>query len=533
MDLEILIASFSKHSEDSTLGSRILEAAKTNPQKAYEIALDGYVKMDHMRYDPSGELDADEQLKVKQFLGYKLNNAIDTFEECLHAIRDDDLGDTFTGLFEHEQFESKTYAELVAGLKRWDKKLSKLKAPPKPEKKEDPKPKKKEIAKPEKKEAPKPKGESSLLSEASMIKGLVKLSNHLDSIDNLQDADFTDEIIEKIARRTMAFDLDTGEVFDKSIKTWRHPTDGELADMFFGEDLGDVGDLNPDSISYKKDEDGNDGVLELRDEEEEFIAEIIVDEPPKNEISWHNLSSEHVESKPKNMTLPDGNSVTIEEIKLESNEMIKELVKLANHLDSKGFVKEADYLDGIIKQSSDEIQRKVSNPVTNMDKAILIMTALRSGKEGIVAFKEMHGDKIDADLKLIATGKTPKMGKTTIDRLVIIGQGEFSSLTNSNEVAEKWNSNEAEVNKLISSGPAASVNANPNTSTREYTSSIGDEAKLKLYLDTTTTNPASEKENKDRILKILETKMSKDEAKKLMLNPDKEVILKTFKELKI
>ena len=31
--------------------------------------------------------------------------------------------------------------------------------------------------------------------------------------------------------------------------------------------------------------------------------------------------------------------------------MFKELIKLANHLDSKGFVKEADYLDRIIKES--------------------------------------------------------------------------------------------------------------------------------------------------------------------------------------
>ena len=31
--------------------------------------------------------------------------------------------------------------------------------------------------------------------------------------------------------------------------------------------------------------------------------------------------------------------------------MIKELIKLANHLDSRGFAKEADYLDGIIKES--------------------------------------------------------------------------------------------------------------------------------------------------------------------------------------
>ena len=186
------------------------------------------------------------------------------------------------------------------------------------------------------------------------IESLIKLSNHLDSTNQTRESDFVDKIIEKIARNTIAFDLDTGEVFDKAIKSWRHPTDEELADMFFGEDLGDVGDLNPDSISYKKDEDGNDGVLELRDEEGKEIAEIIVNEPPKNTIRWNNLSRKHIDSRPKNMTLPDGNSVTIKEIKLESTKMIKELIKLATHLDSKGLVKEADYLDGIIEKKSQE-----------------------------------------------------------------------------------------------------------------------------------------------------------------------------------
>ncbi len=215
------------------------------------------------------------------------------------------------------------------------------------------KPAEKAAPKTEKKEAPKPKSESYLLSEANMIDGLVKLSNHLDSIDVLEEADFADKIIDKIARNTLVFDLDSGEVFDKSTKDWRNPTDGELANAFFGdtEPLGDVGDLNPDSISYKKDEDGDDGMLELRDERGKPVATLRVDEPPEYEISWHNLSREHVDSRPKNMTLPDGDSVTIEEIKLESNEMIKELVKLANHLDDKGFAKEADYLDEIIKKS--------------------------------------------------------------------------------------------------------------------------------------------------------------------------------------
>ena len=42
--------------------------------------------------------------------------------------------------------------------------------------------------------------------------------------------------------------------------------------------------------------------------------------------------------------------------------MLKELVKLANHLDSKGLVKEADYLDRIIKSAEEEIMNKVMPP---------------------------------------------------------------------------------------------------------------------------------------------------------------------------
>ena len=41
--------------------------------------------------------------------------------------------------------------------------------------------------------------------------------------------------------------------------------------------------------------------------------------------------------------------------------MIKELIKLANHLDSKGLVKEADYLDGIIKSADVEHAGEVTS----------------------------------------------------------------------------------------------------------------------------------------------------------------------------
>jgi len=542
MDLEILAASYSKHSDDgSELMSNIINAAKTDSQKAYEIALNGYVEIDH-KWGPSGDLDLDEKLKVKKYLGYNLSGAKDTFEECVRAIEDKSIGNTFTGLRNAQKIESKSYAELVAGLKRWDKKLKKLKSTPKPEKKEAPKP--------EKKKAPKAKGESSLLLEAGTIERLVKLANHLDSIDVLEEADFADKIIDKIARNTIEFDIDTGEV--KRDGGWRNPTDGELADLFFGEDINDVGDLNPDSISYKKDEDGNDGVLELRDTEGDEIAEIIVDEPPENEISWHNLSREHVDSRPKNMTLPNGDSVTIEEIKLESNEMIKELTKLANHLDSKGFVKEADYLDGIIKMANeteaDKIIKSIKNPSTNKDKAVLMMVGLDSDNPNIKTLDKKIKRKVMLDIKVMNSGGNPTGNPKAIANLINVGKGEFSEHIEEienfqdyplyeervsgvkKEITDIWNNYKSLIDRKTQSGPAASVDTRPNTRTREYTNSIGDEAKLELFLSSSSTEESSIKENKDRILKILKTKMPEVEAKELM-SKEKAEVLKRFKEL--
>ena len=43
--------------------------------------------------------------------------------------------------------------------------------------------------------------------------------------------------------------------------------------------------------------------------------------------------------------------------------VIKELIKLASHLDSKGFTKEADYLDGVIKKSSEDPDKPSPNEI--------------------------------------------------------------------------------------------------------------------------------------------------------------------------
>ena len=66
--------------------------------------------------------------------------------------------------------------------------------------------------------------------------------------------------------------------------------------------------------------------------------------------------------------------------------MIKELVKLANHLDSKGFVKEADYLDEIVNFSKEESEDEtlensdVERPIifeAIIDRSLVIRTAVK------------------------------------------------------------------------------------------------------------------------------------------------------------
>tara|TARA_X000000950_G_scaffold244354_1_gene300417 strand:+ start:1289 stop:1657 length:369 start_codon:yes stop_codon:yes gene_type:complete len=46
--------------------------------------------------------------------------------------------------------------------------------------------------------------------------------------------------------------------------------------------------------------------------------------------------------------------------------MIKELIKLATHLDSKGFTKEADFLDSVIEEAKDEYRPPVPGPTGGM-----------------------------------------------------------------------------------------------------------------------------------------------------------------------
>lgn len=52
--------------------------------------------------------------------------------------------------------------------------------------------------------------------------------------------------------------------------------------------------------------------------------------------------------------------------------MLKELIKLSNHLDAKGLKKEADYLDGVIKKLSKEYAVNPEEPYrSDKDKAYI------------------------------------------------------------------------------------------------------------------------------------------------------------------
>ena len=73
--------------------------------------------------------------------------------------------------------------------------------------------------------------------------------------------------------------------------------------------------------------------------------------------------------------------------------MIKELIKLSNHLDSKGLVKESDYLDGIIKRSSLTAEQKAKRQQLKLKRMELLKTIGGGLSEAIVSLKKL--EKID------------------------------------------------------------------------------------------------------------------------------------------
>ena len=61
--------------------------------------------------------------------------------------------------------------------------------------------------------------------------------------------------------------------------------------------------------------------------------------------------------------------------------MIKQLIKLANHLDKKGLAKEADYLDAVIRkiaeEMSDEERKKLTPPPDDLNKGDFLPKEVR------------------------------------------------------------------------------------------------------------------------------------------------------------
>ncbi len=65
--------------------------------------------------------------------------------------------------------------------------------------------------------------------------------------------------------------------------------------------------------------------------------------------------------------------------------MIKELIKLANHLDSKGLAKEADYLDRVIQKNADDLSQpgSMANKMTSTSQRAIEDMGLEKMKNSL------------------------------------------------------------------------------------------------------------------------------------------------------
>jgi hypothetical protein len=112
--------------------------------------------------------------------------------------------------------------------------------------------------------------------------------------------------------------------------------------------------------------------------------------------------------------------------------MIKELTKLATHLDAKGLRKEADYLDAVIRKMADKANLNpertppptpkpdankpwVFNPENSLGRAILDCSG-RKAEGGITCFgwkdleKRAREQRPDLTIPSCGTGWTPEAG---------------------------------------------------------------------------------------------------------------------------
>ncbi len=100
--------------------------------------------------------------------------------------------------------------------------------------------------------------------------------------------------------------------------------------------------------------------------------------------------------------------------------MIKELIKLANHLDSKGLVKEADYLDRIIKISTSILPKRTHAIMGHK------ITGCQIGEEKLSNYckKLMNAKKNFTNfMAKCRSGKSKKLHNEVCKRLIDKGKG--------------------------------------------------------------------------------------------------------------
>ena len=104
--------------------------------------------------------------------------------------------------------------------------------------------------------------------------------------------------------------------------------------------------------------------------------------------------------------------------------MIKDLVKLANHLDAKGLRKEADYLDGVIKKLSDYAYTE--HPLGHPDSVFHIGEGEDPREKGEGETREDRPLETEELMALMLADKGPGPYKLTEERLKELSYGNLT-----------------------------------------------------------------------------------------------------------
>ena len=91
--------------------------------------------------------------------------------------------------------------------------------------------------------------------------------------------------------------------------------------------------------------------------------------------------------------------------------MIKKLIKLANHLDKKGFTKEADYLDNLIKKASDSNKEKsMREKIEDLRPRELNALSMHTGKN--------YKEQFEGDLIQLVSRLVPNISDKAVDEII-------------------------------------------------------------------------------------------------------------------